>query len=143
MSAIDKMMKSIYENEKTLDDIPLAADIKTQSKAFDKEYYDEVAITTRLFGEISEAVRRKADYVFSWWISPHEKNVVKFYIEKLIPILQTKGYDIIVSQYLYNDRLNYDFYIIWNNYNYYSNEIIPREELKGHKVTIFESKVKE
>ena len=29
MSAIDKMMKSIHENEKTLDDIPLAADIKT------------------------------------------------------------------------------------------------------------------
>lgn len=142
MSAIDKMMKSIHGNEKTLDDIPLAADIKTQSKAFDKEYYDEVVITTKLFDEISNAVRWKADYVLTWWISPQEKNILKFYIEKLIPLLQTKGYNIIVSQYLYNDRLNYDFYIIWNNYNYYYNDIIPREELKGHKITIFESKIK-
>jgi hypothetical protein len=29
MSAIDKIMKSIHENEKTFDDIPLAADVRT------------------------------------------------------------------------------------------------------------------
>lgn len=144
MSAIDKIMKSIHENEKTFDDIPLAADVRTQSKVFDKEYHNEATIKADLFEKISAAIRQKADYVFTWWISSYDdEDTIKFYIEKLIPVLQEKGYNIIMSQYLYRDRLEYDFYIIWNNYDYYSNNITSKEELKGHKITVFESKVKE
>lgn len=142
MIAIDKMMKSIHENEKTFDDIPLAADVRTQSKVFDKEYRNEAAIKTDLFEKISTAICQKADYILTWWINSYDESTIKFYIEKLIPVLQEKGYNIIMSQYLYRDRLEYDFYIIWNNYDYYSNNITSKEELKGHKITVFESKVK-
>ena len=143
MNAIDEIMKSIHKNEKTFDDIPLAADVRTQSKVFDKEYHNEATIKADLFEKISTAICQKADYIFTWWISSYHEDTIKFYIEKLIPVLQEKGYNIIISQYLYRDRLESDFYIIWNNYDYYSNDIMTKEELKGHKITIFESKVKE
>lgn len=144
MSAIDKMMKSIHENEKTFDDIPLAADVRTQSKVFDKEYYRQVRLKSNLFYLIACAIKRKEDLAYNRLMDPIRDYEVKFYFEEMIPVLQKKGYNIIVEQYLALDKtvMEYDFYIIWNSYNFYCNKITTRAEQKGHKITVFESKIK-
>lgn len=144
MSAIDKMMKSIYENEKTFDDIPLAADVRTQSKVFDREYYNQVELKNNLFYHIVSAIKRQEDLVYSWFRSPKEDTSINFYLEEIIPTLQKKGYNIIMEQYLCDDKENieYDFFIIWNNYNFLYYKIAARAEQKGHKITVFEGKVK-
>lgn len=147
MNAIDKMMKSIHEDEKTFEDIPLAKDVKTQSHTFDKEEYLRIILIKTLFNKISHSIQDKESYFFEWFNGSREKDKVKIYLTEIVPTLLEKGYNIImiqnIEQNINLEFMTYGFYVIWDNYEFLSTDIIAREEKEGGKITVFESKVKE